>query len=94
MRCDAVPNLLPINPVYRSQDGTDEIDEVKAIAMGDDGSAILVGYTEGVWSTTNAGYRDCVAMKLEANGTVAWTWQVNMKSCEPGLFTCPSRCLS
>ena len=47
------------------------------MAMSDDGSVVLVGYTYGSWSTTNAGYYDCVAIKLNANGTMLWTWQVN-----------------
>lgn len=48
-----------------------------AIAMGDDDTVVLVGYTYGGdWSTTNAGSYDCVAMKLNADGTMAWAWQV------------------
>ena len=45
--------------------------------MGDDGSVVVVGYTYGDWSITNLGSSDCAAMKLYANGTLGWTWQVN-----------------
>ena len=53
--------------------------------MSDDGSVVLVGYTDGNWSTTNAGSSDCVAIKLDADGTLAWTWQVksSINSCRP-----------
>ena len=59
--------------------------------MGDDGSVVLVGETYGDWGTTNAGYYDCVAMKLYANGTLGWTWQVNsnINSCAPEVLPCP-----
>lgn len=55
--------------------------------MGDNGSVVLVGYTKGNWSTTNVGSSDCVAIKLNADGTMAWAWQVNsnVDACAPAI---------
>ena len=78
---------FPTPLVHLSQDGTVSTDYVMAIAMGDDGTVVLVGYTYGDWSTTNAGSSDCVAMKLNGDGTMSWAWQVksHVKPCVPGV---------
>lgn len=57
--------------------------------MNDDGSVVLVGHTYGIWNTTNTGDSDCVAIKLDANGTMEWTWQVNSNAnpCATGVQT-------
>lgn len=46
--------------------------------MNEDGSVILVGNTFGDWSRTNADGRDCVVIKLDADGIMQWTWQVKL----------------
>ena len=47
-----------------------------AVAMADDGSVVVGGYTEGDWSGDNAGDNDFVAVKLDATGEEVWVWQV------------------
>ena len=37
----------------------------------------LVGDTFGNWSGVNEGARDFAAVKLDANGSELWRWQVN-----------------
>lgn len=59
------------------QDGSNENDTVEALAISGNDSVVLVGHTKGNWNTTNAGYYDCVAIKLDTDGTMMWTWQVN-----------------
>lgn len=58
------------------QDGSNDNDAMYAVAPGTDGSVVLVGHTCGTWVTTDAGLCDAAAVKLDANGTVVWTWQV------------------
>lgn len=58
------------------QEGTIADDNLYAIDMADDGSVILGGATYGGWVGTNAGGDDFVAVKLSANGTEEWRWQV------------------
>lgn len=59
------------------QDGTVEHDALYAVAVDEgDGSMVFAGQSEGSWSGDNAGNSDLVAMKLDANGDLQWTWQV------------------
>ena len=44
--------------------------------MNVDGSVVLAGKTGGSWNATSAGDSDWAAMKLDAEGTVVWKWQV------------------
>lgn len=41
-----------------------------------DGSIVLVGSTMGDWGTENEGDEDFVGVKLDADGTLLWIWQV------------------
>ncbi|CAM9406721.1 unnamed protein product, partial [Ascophyllum nodosum] len=63
------------NVEWAWQDGTDEDDGCKAVAVGEEGSVILAGYTCGNWTTTQVGVCDVLVVKLDLNGTVMWTWQ-------------------
>ena len=56
--------------------GTNVGDYCYAVAMADDGSVVVGGYTEGDWSGDNAGDNDFVAVKLDATGEEVWVWQV------------------
>lgn len=48
-----------------------------AVALADDGSAVLAGYTKGDWDGTNIGDEDFAAMGLDgSDGTLLWEWQV------------------
>ena len=58
------------------QEGSAEVDLLWGAATGDNGSVILVGTTYGNWSETNQGGGDFAAVKLDANGSVLWRWQV------------------
>lgn len=51
------------------------------MAMGTDGSVVMAGYTNGGLANERNfgedGYgSDFAAVKLDANGTLLWTWQV------------------
>lgn len=45
-------------------------------AAGDDGSFVLAGYTDGEWRDSFDDSFDFAAVKLDANGTELWRWQV------------------
>lgn len=46
-------------------------------AMGEDGSVVLAGSTEGSWDGERAGdVSDFAAVKLNADGEEVWRWQV------------------
>lgn len=52
---------------------------VHTAAFTDDGSVILAGSTASVWGEDNIGPGDFAASKLDADGTLVWTWQVNCR---------------
>lgn len=62
--------------LFRSQGGTAADDVAKSVALGVDNSIVLGGYTAGNWDGPNAGLNDFAAVKLDANGTELWRWQV------------------
>lgn len=65
-----------------TQDGTIASDELKAAAATGDGSVVLAGYTCGEWSGDLTGEEcDFAAVKLDANGTEVWRWQVILVCC-------------
>lgn len=47
------------------------------VVGGADGSATLVGYTEGAWNRTNHGNLDFAGAKLDSEGAEVWRWQVS-----------------
>lgn len=44
--------------------------------MGDDGSVVVAGQTDGDWDIPNLGHGDMAAFKLDVDGTLLWRWQV------------------
>ena len=68
------------------QDGTDKDDIWRAVAMGEDGSVILAGYTCGNWVTTQVGECDVAVVKLDLNGTLLWTWQVTVATVGSNMY--------
>lgn len=60
------------------QNGTIGDDFLRAAAMGDEGSVLLVGDTSGNWTGVNAGSFDFAAIKLDASGKELWRWQVGV----------------
>ncbi|CAM9410233.1 unnamed protein product, partial [Hapterophycus canaliculatus] len=58
------------------QDGSTGNDFATSIATADDGSVILAGYTYGSLDGDLEGICDRAVVKLDANGTEVWRWQV------------------
>jgi len=59
------------------QDGTSDYDYITTAVATGGGSTVLAGYTSGSWGSTNNGSSDFAAVKLDADGTVEWEWQVS-----------------
>lgn len=62
----------------RCQDGPrGEANYMMSVSTTEDGSFVLAGHAEGVWSgDSSAGGLDFVAVKLDADGQEVWRWQV------------------
>lgn len=64
--------------LVRAQNGTSSDDGFYDVAATDDGSTVLVGHVNS--PTTIMGpdtnYSDYIAVKLDADGAVVWSWQV------------------
>lgn len=74
---------------HHSQDGTAEDDKLFAATMvGSDGSIVLAGETNGNWEGESSGKMDFAAIKLGADGSEIWRWQV--KTCVAVTFHFPS----
>ena len=60
------------------QNGTGEAEEMHAAAIGDDEAIVLAGHTYGNWTEAQGGDEDAdfAAVKLDADGTELWRWQV------------------
>lgn len=58
------------------QEGTPATDKVFGVAILGDDSVVITGYTEGAIAETNAGGSDVCAVRLDADGTEVWRWQV------------------
>lgn len=60
------------------QDGAEgQRNELQAVTVTSDGSAVLAGFTGGDWrASSHIGYLDFAAVKLAFNGSVIWKWQV------------------
>lgn len=59
--------------------GTQSFNTIFGAAMGDDGSVVLAGATNGSWNNSNDDSEDFAAIKLAADGTVRWRWQVTQQ---------------
>ena len=58
------------------QNGSDKVDSTRFVFVEDDGSAVLIGNTDGSWSGNSYGGNDLAAVKLDVNGGELWRWQV------------------
>lgn len=60
------------------QEGSEENDELQAAIALDDNSFVLTGFVRGSWhdETGDSDVTDFAAVKLAANGSVVWRWQV------------------
>lgn len=64
------------------QGGTIFDEQFEGAAFGTDGSVVMSGYTYGSWSATTEGDdddMDFVAMSMDANRNIMWTYQVGAK---------------
>lgn len=61
------------------QDGTNAIDDINTAVATGGGSTVLAGFTYGSWNSNNSFSSDFAAVKLDAEGTVEWKWQVSGK---------------
>jgi len=61
------------------QDGTGGDDRLWGVAVHDDNSIAVVGYTDGDFGKVNAGRRDVVAIKLSETGEEIWRFQANAR---------------
>lgn len=52
------------------QEGSEEDDDIWAVAGGADESVVLAGYTMGNWNATNEGALDYAIVKLDSEGNV------------------------
>ncbi|CBN76450.1 PEGA domain family protein [Ectocarpus siliculosus] len=69
-------NFTDGSEVWRWQDGTDEWDQIGAVAETADGTGfVLVGSTQGDWDGDNAGNGDFAVVMLDVDGNESWRWQ-------------------
>lgn len=68
------------------QDGTSSDEWLYAVVVTEDGFAVLAGIMYGSWNTIYAGSEDFAAVKLDANGTIEWKWQVSEEVSSQGLL--------
>lgn len=61
---------------FFGQDGTSGNDRFYGAAEASDGSIVMAGETEGDWAEENPYDVVLAAVKLAANGTELWRWQV------------------
>ena len=59
-----------------AQDESRDSATAYAVAATADGGAIWAGTTSGLWGVQSAGSYDFIASKLDADGSLIWTWQV------------------
>lgn len=58
------------------QEGTENYDGLNHIVIEEDGSAFLIGSSEGDWEGTSTGQRDVTVAKISSDGELLWRWQV------------------
>lgn len=61
------------------QNGTNDFEDFKTAVPVGDGSSILAGVSYGSWGGTNDRNGNFSAVKLYANGSVDWRWQVSQE---------------
>ena len=59
------------------QDGTSGDDFIRTVVATGGGSTVLAGDTYGSWNGANNSSADFAAVKLDADGTAEWKWQVS-----------------
>lgn len=80
--------LLHLDSIFSSQDGTVDHDWANAVAVAEDGSAVLAGASRGDFMGRRTGSSDSstsssqwlggdfAAIKLDSEGAEVWRWQV------------------
>ena len=59
------------------KNGTENEDYARSAVIAEDGSILVAFRTDGDWDGVNVGRDDFAAVKLDANGTEIWRWQVS-----------------
>ena len=62
--------------------GTDDVDWGQSMTSDGRGGVVIVGYTQGDWSGTNAGARDAFITRVDSEGNEAWTVQLGTEGDE------------
>ena len=57
--------------------GTEDGDSAESVVIAEDGSILVALETDGVWDGDNVGGDDFAVVKLDADGTEIWRWQVS-----------------
>lgn len=70
---DAVVRALP-----SSQNGTRFEDNLRAVVDTTDGAFVMSGLTSGSYAGAANGEADFVAIKIDADKNILWTWQVQV----------------
>ena len=65
------------------KDGTENEDYAESAVIAEDGSILVALETNGDWDGDNVGGDDFAAVKLDANGTEIWRWQVSQAGLMP-----------
>lgn len=58
------------------QDGTNGDETFEAATVSTDSTVVLAGFSSGSWSIVNQGSNNFAAVKLAADGSEMWKWQV------------------
>ena len=78
LRCLSQPPTLSL--VFRWGQGGSSFHVVaNAVAVSGDGSVVLGGSTTNMWGDPLGGSSDFTAYKLDAEGMLLWTWQVESR---------------
>lgn len=72
--------FISVNETLQTgQEGSSENDHIFTASGTADGNVVLAGETAGNFARRAAGYQEAAAVKLDANGTVLWRWQVKTR---------------
>ena len=72
---------------HLQKSGTENGDYARSAVVAEDGSVFVVIETNGHWGgSLRVGADDFAAVKLDANGTEIWRWQVSQASLLPSEY--------
>lgn len=77
------PAAVLLHGSLSSQDGTVWEEQIISVTHIADDEFVLSGYTAGSFAASSSGEYDFAAVKLGANGTILWSWQVTSRVIPP-----------